>query len=317
MRILFVDHVCHQKTKSADFFLDILRDRHEVRCHYYERAYRCEIPEEQIQWAEVIVYWEFLPSRFACGVPGKRCVFVPMFDNEWGSKWQWRRLAMLGMNVISFCRAVGDHARRCGVKNVLDVQYAFNPAQYEGMSGNPRIALYWDRGAFDVEKVKGMFAPGTLDKLIVYDKFVSREDYLKMIREVGVYIAPRFKEGIGMSFLEPLAMGKCVIAHDAPTMNEYIEDGKNGILTDMRRPLQISAAEISAARAGVSVAANELHAKWRMDAQRILEFFDGLSSQPSFHSPWTVRSIMAYLLYWLEGGLMRAENWVPRNSWWK
>lgn len=308
MKILFVDHACHQKTKSADFFLDILRVRHEVCCHYYEHTYRCEIPKDQIQWADVIVYWEFLPSRFACGVPGKRCVFVPMFDNEWGSKWQWRRLAMLGMNVISFCRAVGDHARRCGVQNVLDVQYAFDPARYEGMSGNPRIALYWNRGAFDVGKVKGMFAPGTLDKLIVYDKFVPREEYLKMIREVGVYIAPRFKEGIGMSFLEPLAMGKCVIAHDAPTMNEYIRDGKNGILTDMRHPRRISAVEISKAREGVRTAANDLHAEWRTDEQCILEFFDGLFALPSLRSPWTVRSFMAYLLYWAEGALDRVDG---------
>lgn len=305
MRILFVDHACHQKTKSADFFLDGLRTRHEVHCHYYDHIYRCKVPKDLIEWADVIVYWEFLPSRFACGVSGKRCVFVPMYDNEWGSKWQWRRLAMLGMNVISFCRAVGDHARHCGVKNVLDVRYAFDPSKYEGMSGDPRIALYWDRGAFEIEKVKGMFAPGTLDRLIVYDKFVPREDYLKMIREVGVYIAPRFKEGIGMSFLEPLAMGKCIIAHDEPTMNEYLQNGTNGILVDMRHSRQISAAEISAARECVPAAANELYAGWQKDERKILDFIDGLAAVEPLHSPWMIKSCAAYLLYWLEGALMK------------
>ncbi len=120
-----------------------------------------------------------------------------------------------------------------------------------------------------------------------------------------------------MSFLEPLAMGKCVIAHNAPTMNEYIQDGRNGILTDIRHPRQISATEISAAREGVRTAANDLHAKWRTDEQRILEFFDGLSSAHSLRSPWLLRSLVAYLLYWLEAMLMRAENWGSRNSRWK
>ena len=42
MNILFVDHVCHKKTRSADFFLDILREEHIVDCHYYGTYYKCE-----------------------------------------------------------------------------------------------------------------------------------------------------------------------------------------------------------------------------------------------------------------------------------
>ena len=44
------------------------------------------------------------------------------------------------------------------------------------------------------------------------------------------YIAPRVYEGIGMSFLEAMARGRCVVAADHPTMNEYIEHGKTGFL---------------------------------------------------------------------------------------
>ena len=39
-----------------------------------------------------------------------------------------------------------------------------------------------------------------------------------------------------------------------------------------------------------------------------LEFFDGLSALPSLRSPWTVRSFMAYLLYWAEGALDRVDG---------
>ena len=44
-----------------------------------------------------------------------------------------------------------------------------------------------------------------------------------------------------MGFLKAMAMGRCVIAPNTPTMNEYIEDGINGFLYDLRNlsPLKI------------------------------------------------------------------------------
>ncbi len=42
------------------------------------------------------------------------------------------------------------------------------------------------------------------------------------------HIAPKQEEGIGMTFLEAMTIGKIVIAKKAPTMNEYIIHGCNG-----------------------------------------------------------------------------------------
>lgn len=331
MNILFVDHVCHQRTKSFDFFRDLVATRHEIDTFYFERHYHCRLPREKIAWADVIVFLEFIPYRFACGITGKRCVYLPMYDNEWGSKWYWRRLAMLGMNVVSFCRKVGDHARRYGARNVLDVQYAFDPKAFVGMTGDPRKVILWERGAIPFSVVKQMFCPEDVDKVIIVRRqeeglayepisdedlaayhvdikgggFMPKDEYFAMLSEAGVYIAPRFKEGIGMSFLEPLAMGKCVIAHDAPTMNEYIVNGKNGILVDMRHPRRIAAQEIVAARSGVFELACSLYGQWRSDEQKILGFFDALATVEPLRSPWTIKSCATYLLYLLEGVKMR------------
>ena len=123
MNILVVDHECHRKTKSADFFLDLLRTEHSIDVHYYKKHYSCKIPEEKVDWSDIVVFWEFLPSRFRLGIAGKPCVFVPMYDNEWSSYWQWKRLAWSGMGVVSFCDKVTAHARRCGVQNIIDVRY--------------------------------------------------------------------------------------------------------------------------------------------------------------------------------------------------
>jgi glycosyltransferase involved in cell wall biosynthesis len=62
----------------------------------------------------------------------------------------------------------------------------------------------------------------------------------KDIAASALYVAPRFHEGIGLSFLEAMAMGRCVIAVNNPTMNEYIIDGENGFLYDISSPAPIA-----------------------------------------------------------------------------
>jgi glycosyltransferase involved in cell wall biosynthesis len=65
-----------------------------------------------------------------------------------------------------------------------------------------------------------------------------------LIKQAGIYIAPRKLEGIGISFLETMVMGKAVIAQDAPTMNEYIENGINVYLVDFNKPEPIDLSNI-------------------------------------------------------------------------
>lgn len=59
------------------------------------------------------------------------------------------------------------------------------------------------------------------------------------IQKSALYFAPRKYEGIGMSFLEAMASGRCVIAPDYPTMNEYIKNGETGYLYNFKRPQKI------------------------------------------------------------------------------
>lgn len=335
MNILFVDHDSHALTRSADFFLAILRQQGEIRVHYYSRHYHCGIRQADIDWADAIVFWEFLPARFSCGVSGKRCVFVPMYDNEWDSVWLWRRLGLLGMGIISFCDRITDHARRCGVSVLLDVDYFPPDCAFE--PGDPRKVILWERGQISFSILKTLFRPDQLDKVTLvrrceerlrYDTvspqdaaayhveireggFIPADDYRRLMAESGIYIAPRFKEGIGMSFLEQMARGKCVVAHDDATMNEYIENGRNGILVDMCRPRPVSDSEIAAVCAfpkDYAVARR----KWAEDQKRIREFFKGIDRLPPLRSPWSLKSLWAYSLYWLEGGLMRFKQRFPR-----
>ena len=332
-RILLVDHVCHKTTKSFDFFAALLRRSFEVEIFYYERHYRVRIPKDKLAWADVIVYLEFLPSRFRIAEPGKHCVFVPMYDNEWGSEWQWRRIADSGMAVVSFCGRITEHARKCGVKDLLDVRFALPPSP---APGNPRVAVLWDRGQVGINQVRKLFAPSDLDKLIVLRRpgggkapepipdevreayhvelhegdYLPDEEYRTLLADPGVYIAPRFTEGIGMSFLEALAAGKIVVAHKDATMDEAVEDGVNGRLVDMRNSARVTLPATDPATRLDK--AEERFARWKKDEERILAFFADLLNSPPCRSSWRLPSVSQFLLFVFEGLLMRFFS-VPRH----
>jgi glycosyltransferase involved in cell wall biosynthesis len=93
------------------------------------------------------------------------------------------------------------------------------------------------------------FIPPSEDSLIQYrysSWFSQKEDMQKEMERSAYYISPRKKEGIGMSFLEAMAMGRCVVAHDHATMNEYIEHGKTGFLFDLENPKPLHMEDVRA-----------------------------------------------------------------------
>lgn len=334
MNILLIDHECHRRTKSADFFCQLLKSDHNVDVFYYGRHYDCKLPKAKIDWADVIVFWEFIPFRFRLGVTGKPCVFVPMYDNEWASVGFWKRLALLGMNVISFSERVTKHAKRCGIENIVSVKYAPSPDEIHLESGNPRVAALWERGTVSFKVIKKLFKPEQVDKVILMRRteeniqyapisqedmcsykveiheggFLPEEEYRKILEEPGVYIAPRLKEGIGMSFLEQMAMGKCVIAHNDSTMDEYIKDGDNGILVDMRNPHPIESEEICVVRSNARKSIAALYERWERDKKDVLRFFSKLDASKRLHSPWSLRSVLLYAWYFIEGAVFRIKG---------
>lgn len=88
----------------------------------------------------------------------------------------------------------------------------------------------------------------------------------------NLFFAARPLEGIGMSFLEAMAAGLCVVAPDAPTMNEYISHGRTGLLyaLDRMAPLDLSNARAIGARARESVLRGR--ERWEAGVPRLTEF---------------------------------------------
>jgi glycosyltransferase involved in cell wall biosynthesis len=99
-------------------------------------------------------------------------------------------------------------------------------------------------------------------KITISRWFDKKEEYLHALSGAHVFFAPRLFEGIGMPFLEAMALGKVVVAPDHPTMNEYIIDGENGLLYN---PAKVRPADFNAVgqiMACTKVKASQYHENW-------------------------------------------------------
>ena len=301
MKWLFIDHEYHKRTGSAKFFLDILRKSFVVDEHYYDRYYRTRVEKVVADYDGVII-WEFPISRNKFFFRGKKNVFVPMYDNEWASYWQWKRIAWSGMGVISFCDKVTAHAKRCGVKNILDVRYFPNPSDFPQKKGESKRVFLWERGDISEDTVKKLFPPelGYTFDVKKGDEFLSCEEYLSRIAACEIVVAPRRKEGIGMAFLEAMAMGKCVVAHNDATMNEYIKDGVNGILFDADRPIAITESQVLSVRSNIHESKDQLYGAWSEDMKKICDFiFTQKPCAPSLLN--RLKILLSYPMFLIEG----------------
>ena len=102
----------------------------------------------------------------------------------------------------------------------------------------------------------------------------NRQNYLRELEKFHVYFAPRKYEGIGMTFLEAMAMGMCVVAENAPTANEYILSGKNGILYGGQEgklylPIRRSTRELCHLGMEARKTVRQIHTGWIRDRNRI------------------------------------------------
>jgi glycosyltransferase involved in cell wall biosynthesis len=67
-------------------------------------------------------------------------------------------------------------------------------------------------------------------------------DVRPAIRDSSVYVLPSYREGMPVSILEAMAMGRSVITTDAPGCRDTVPDGLNGFLVPVRSVMELAAA---------------------------------------------------------------------------
>jgi len=264
MKAAFIDHSFHKKTSSNAFIKELLSETFDLT-YYYDESWiggkKVNIDTLKNSNYEYIFYWQVIHDvRELKKLKNKKIIWFPMWDEVVGmSTTGWLLFRTIPIKIVCFSKTLYDKLKNLEF-NCRYFQYFMNPETLQIISDfNTKRVYFWIRTeelTWDIIKKKirsnnidsltFMAVPDPKHSLVlpteedikkynikIYEQFLEQDEYQNLVSKANIYIAPRKHEGIGMSFLEALCRGQCVIAPNTPTMNEYIKDGENGYLYDL------------------------------------------------------------------------------------
>lgn len=309
-KVVFIAHSYHKKTHSADFLVDYLKEFFEVEVVYDEEWET----GEKIDWSKfdesyhAVIVWQMFPEREDYEkIPNKNIIYFPMYDQA--VRWHFNDwLAVKDIKIISFSKTLYKKLNNMGFK-VIYLQYFIETKEFS--PGALDEVFFWQRHTkININTIKKILknsdvkihlhktvdpgqnyvAPSVKDeekfKITYSEWFDTKEKMQEFIKTKGIYIAPRYLEGIGMSFLEAMAQGKVVIAHNAPTMNEYITNGKTGYLCNFKFPMPIRIKNLEQIQKNTYEYAKKGYENWLKTRKSIIDYIN-IEPQKNELRMWT------------------------------
>lgn len=297
-KVLYFGLPFHTKTKSNVFLLDLLRQRYDVtECYYKDGLIEKDMAAsvKSVKY-DYLVCWQVMPeSSFLEQFEYKKGILFPMYDNVVGMP-EERWSAFYNFTIINFCRSLHEALSGKGYCSKY-IQY-FPEASPVSDWGNANSLFFWQRTSkihgnlllsvcsrMDLQKMHihkaldpGHYFMGIREEYMLditfSEWFDRKEELARCIMESAYYAAPRMYEGIGMGFLEAMAMGRCVIAPDYPTMNEYIVNGETGLLYNHHDPAPILPGNIRKIQENAYASIREGHQRWEREKYLIFEWIE-------------------------------------------
>ena len=299
-KIAFIGHSYHKKTQSSAFFIDHLKEHYDVDVSFDESWCRDGAQFPDLSFIDnrylCVIFFQVVPKPEILGrITHGNIIFVPMYDQcgRWGYS-DWLRFADL--KIICFSKTLHRKLILAGLQS-LYIQYFPKPRDFS--PGSRQLAFFWQRiTKLNINVIKTLFEgqaaaihihkavdPGHVFvkperddeknfKITYSDWFETRDEMWEEVKKRGLYIAPREYEGIGMSFLEAMAMGKAVIGVNNPTMNEYIKDKATGYLFDLSNPGPIDLSDMETVQENAHEFISQGYIRWQNDKHRIIEFIE-------------------------------------------
>lgn len=295
-KLVYIGHSYHNKTKSTIFLQDYLQKHFNVEIISDESWQGKSAPDLSFIDESYfgVIFFQLLPEREIIDtIKNDNILYFPMYDaSRHLNREFWKKYKDL--KIVNFSRTLHEKLEGWGMETIY-VQYfpkihKFIPGNREGVFFWQRLTrininlivklLHNDKAAIHIHKEidpKQTFLEPTKQQEEKYhisysEWFETREELWNVIKKNGVYIAPREYEGIGMSFLEPMAMGKAVIAVNNPTMNEYIKHGKTGYLFDLKNPKEIDLGNIEEVQRNTYEFMKKGRETWKKEKKNIISF---------------------------------------------
>lgn len=296
-KLLYIGHAFHNKTKSTRFLMDMFSGQCEVDIFNYDPYVDDwkKFSKLRSQSFDIVVLFQIMPSisLLRKHIEFDKIVFFPMYDGAPRlSDPIWNEYR--DVNIINFSSTLHKECKEYGLSSYY-IQYFPKPAEVKNW-GDIKSVFLWQR--------KGEISPYTIEKTIdarnvsklylhqvpdpeqrvvqpsekwknkikISDWFDTKEEMLEYMQQSAIYYAPRSYEGIGMSFLDAMAIGRCVIAPNHPTMNEYIENGVNGYLYNLENPERIKIENVRKIQKNAVKYIENGYKEWEKNKFKILDW---------------------------------------------
>ena len=298
-KVVYIGHSFHDKTKSTAFLIDYLKQFFDVEVILDDSWNGKPFPDLSFIDESYlgVIFFQLLPNNSIIkNIKNDNIIYFPMYDGVRRDYEFWNQHRNL--KIMNFSDNLHNRLKKWGLDSIY-IQYFPKPDKF--IPGEINDVFFWQRlSQININTITKLFKnnnfqihlhkavdPGqefikpseNIEKKfqITYsDWFKTKEEMWNVIKQKGIYIAPREYEGIGMSFLEAMAMGKAVIAVDNPTMNEYIKNGVNGYLFNFKNPKEIDLSNIKQVQKNTYEYMKNGYKDWETNKIRIINFIKKL-----------------------------------------
>ena len=300
--IAFIDHNFHKKSRSADFLREIFKKKYRIKNYWWSLKEQYQLINKIKNYNNFFFFQSLLPLDDMIKIRDKNIIWAPMYDNLNMTGNYWRKIKYLNIKILSFSKPVKELSKKYNCDHI-QLKYALNIFRGKTVNKKKVKIFFWFRNNFYTKDWIKFFSKDEVEKIIYFKcpdpgrkaeeikanqlknfnfkiinkDFLPKKTYLNLIRDCDVFVSPRKQEGIGMSFLEALSMGKYIVANNDSTMNEYIKNRKIGFLINKNTKTKINISNIINAKAYRKINSKKMFQKWIRDKNKIIKFSEKIS----------------------------------------
>ncbi len=295
-KLVYIGHSYHSKTKSTGFLIEYLKEHYDLTVVLDDSWNGKPYPDLSFidgTYVGVVIFQNIPELEVLNSINNNNIIYFPMYDGVVvkGEEY-WKQYKQV--RVVNFSSSADKIFKKLGFDS-LYIQYF--PKPYKFSPGEKNTMFFWQRiTKINIDIVKKIIgnqkmqihmhtAIDPYQELLMPDKeiekkftmtfsswFKTRESSLDIIKKKAFYFAPREFEGIGLSFIEALAMGKAVISVDNPTMNEYIVHNETGYLYNFDSLQKIDLSHQTQIQKNAYEYMTKGYHKWESGKYKIIDF---------------------------------------------
>ena len=297
-RLAFIDHNFHKKSRSADFLREIFKQFFTVDDFWWSLKDEYKLIKSLKNYDNFFFFQSLLPLDDMLLLRNKNVMWAPMYDNLSQNDNYWKKIKYLNIKILSFSNPVKKLAFKHKCK-CLSLKYSIKNVEERILKKKKISIFFWFRNNIKfydwiekfnrkiIKKIVFLNCPDPGRKHdIIYEKdikkfnvniikksFLPKKEYLNLIKKCEVFVCSRKQEGIGMSFLEAMSMGKYLISYKDSTMSDYIKNKKIGLLFNENDLKKVDINDVVKHKAYRNKIAKSMYLTWTKSKSNIIKFF--------------------------------------------